>query len=318
MGDIANGTGAQVRAAINAEFNTLRKDASATTPAVAGWYRIASSALHIGRNRAIIELDWTGTGIRGSAEFVATCHEGSASSVKIQELSYSVYDAAHPGLTKARIVYHTTPTGNYAYVEVYLAEATATTINVRLGNPVGWAAVAPSTVGSVPAGYASLEYTFLGGLVAASGPAASAGFFYFANDAPGSGIPITRSHNDIDTGAFLSVGPTGSGAAVIWSTLDAAPAGARGVRLFVLAGAIHGAGAAATHKITCIFRKKGSAAIPNITAQAWAYLTNETDYTQSFIDVQLDANRMFEFNWEKVAVAGGQLTMSIYLIGWYV
>jgi hypothetical protein len=300
VGDIANGTGAQVRAAINTEFNTIRKDASAATAATAGWYRIAASALNIGRNRAFIELDWTGTGIRGSAEFVACCHEGAAASVKLQELAYSVYDAAHPGLTKARIVYHTTPTGNYAYVEVYLAEATATTISVRLGNPVGWSAVAPSTAGSIPGGYSNLEYTFLGSIGA---PPASAGFHYLAGDAPYSGTVL--SHTSIPANAWKTVGPTGSGADVIWTALDALPNGVRAVRLNLSASA---AGNVDDYVI-CYLRKRGSSVVPREAIFAKCAVSGHGNNSYNTVTVAVNTSKLFEVKWITLAVSGYALDM---------
>lgn len=315
MPTIANGTGLQVRTAINAEFDSLRKDASAATPAAAGWYRIASSALNIGRNRAIIELDWTGNGIRGSAEFVATCHEGAAGSVKIQELAYSVYDAAHPGLTKARIVYHTTPTGNYAYVEVYLSEATATTINVRLGNPVGWTAIVPNTDGEVPAGYTSLEWAFTGGV---SAPAACLGFFYFVGETPTDGTAISITNSSTGSGAWQTVGPTGSGADIIWTALDSLPAGVRGLRLYAWAKSNHLTGPEGTNATALYLRKYGSSAgasRPVVLATTMA--TGEINDDTNMVDIPIDSNKMFELYWSKSVVVDGYTSIDISIEGYY-
>jgi hypothetical protein len=68
-------------------------------------------------------------------------------------------------LTKARIVYHSTYSGNYAYLEVYNSTATALVVNVQMLSSLGWSLVTPSTAGSIPTGYSNQEITFYDGIV---------------------------------------------------------------------------------------------------------------------------------------------------------
>ena len=77
----------------------------------------------------------------------------------VQQLSHSAYSTT--GISKARIVYHTTWSGNYAYLEVYQAAATAATMNVRLLEGMGWTLIAPNTVGSIPSGYTNKEISLV-------------------------------------------------------------------------------------------------------------------------------------------------------------
>ena len=68
-------------------------------------------------------------------------------------------------LTKARIVYHSTYSGNYAYLEVYNSVAAALVVNVQMLSSLGWSLVTPSTAGSIPSGYSNQEITFYDGIV---------------------------------------------------------------------------------------------------------------------------------------------------------
>ncbi len=130
---------------------------SATTAATAGWYRIAASPVNIGNNNGIIKVDYSGTGVNGTALFTANivnsyCYD-------INQVYFITSDATK-GLTKARIVYHTSVTGYYAYVEIYNPTALAVTYNVSFVNCSGWSTVTPSTAGSIPSGYTSSSVTF--------------------------------------------------------------------------------------------------------------------------------------------------------------
>lgn len=139
-------------------------NASATTPATIGWYRIATSPVDIARCAALFEINWTVSGSHGFVRFSASTMYGSTNSATIEQLSYTSYGAS-TGLTQARLVYHTTYSGNYAYIEVYNSTATALTISVQAVCPTGWTLITPSTVGSVPSGYTSEVLTFSRGLV---------------------------------------------------------------------------------------------------------------------------------------------------------
>jgi hypothetical protein len=142
---------------------TQQTSQSATLPATAGWYRIAQSASSIARNAARFELDWTLSGVHGQATFNAGIMYGNTSSATINQVMFSNYVAGH-GITQARIVYHTTYSGNYAYLEVYNAGADAITLNVQMISALGWSLISPNTAGSIPAGYTSYGITFYDGI----------------------------------------------------------------------------------------------------------------------------------------------------------
>lgn len=136
-----------------------QKTISATLPATAGWYRIATSTLDINRNAARFELDWTVSGVHGQVTFNAGIMYGTDPT--LNQIMYTTYFAA--GITKARIVYHTTYTGNYAYVEVYNAGANAVVINTQMVSTMGWSLITP-VAGSIPSGYTTSELTFVDGI----------------------------------------------------------------------------------------------------------------------------------------------------------
>lgn len=145
----------------------LRTTATFTTVANT-WYRIATSAVGIDRNSAEFVVDWTVSGAHGSTRFAAGCHHGETAGVSLMQTNYSKYGTS--GITEARIVYHTTITGNYAYVEVKFAGAlTNVIVNVEMQDTIGWSLVSPSTAGSVPAGYTSYLHTFVPSAAIAAG-----------------------------------------------------------------------------------------------------------------------------------------------------
>lgn len=134
------------------------KTASATTAATAQWYRIAASSAGINRNFATFTIDATVSGKHSITQLNAANLYGT--NPTLVQLSHAIYGSA-TGISKARIVYHTSYSSNYAYLEVYVPTATATTLNVHMSEYSGWSLVTPSTVGSVPSGYTSKEITFV-------------------------------------------------------------------------------------------------------------------------------------------------------------
>ena len=136
---------------------------SATTAATAGWYRIATSVAGVNRNMGTFTIDATVSGKHSVTVLSAGICYGQAPS--LVQLSHAEHSAT--GISQARIVYHTTYSGNYAYLEVYVPTATATTINVHMSDYFGWSLVAPSTAGSVPSGYTNKALTLVKGGMAA-------------------------------------------------------------------------------------------------------------------------------------------------------
>ena len=134
---------------------------SATTPATAGWYRIAQSAVSINNCLGLLEITEATTSAHSATLLSAGISYG-VNPVLIQHthVPYSV-----PGLTKARIVYHKTYSGNYAYLEVYLSVAKNGVISVNMIGGQGWTLLAPSTAGGIPEGYSAAELTFVAGKI---------------------------------------------------------------------------------------------------------------------------------------------------------
>ena len=134
---------------------------SATTPATAGWYRIAQSAVSINNCLGLLEITGAASGAHSATLLSAGISYG-VNPVLIQHahVPYSV-----PGLTKARIVYHKTYSGNYAYLEVYLSVAKAEVISVNMIGGQGWTLLAPSTAGGIAEGHSASELTFVAGKI---------------------------------------------------------------------------------------------------------------------------------------------------------
>ena len=140
------------------DAQTASRSSATFTTTANGWYRIATSALNINRNSGEFVVDWSTSGQHGSIRFAAAIHYSASPS--IMQTNYSLFGTG--GITEARIVYHTTYTGNYAYVEVKFASAvTNVAVNVELQDELGWTLVTPSTVGSIPSGYTSYDHTFV-------------------------------------------------------------------------------------------------------------------------------------------------------------
>jgi hypothetical protein len=94
-------------------------------------------------------------------------------------------------ITKARIVYHTTYTNNYAYLEIYVSPTSAVSINVEMTQSEGWILQAPSA-GSIPSDYTNKEITLKNGIVSLNG---------FKN---ADGTPHTHGTDTMDDGAVTA------------------------------------------------------------------------------------------------------------------
>lgn len=131
------------------------------------WYRIATSALGQTPVDARFNISWGASGQYGSVRFTASSMYGT--SPCLSQISYSKYGAS--GITSARIVYHATAAGNYAYLEVMFAGAiTNVGVTVEAFDITGWSLLPPNTAGSVPAGYSNLTYSFKATITAGTYP----------------------------------------------------------------------------------------------------------------------------------------------------
>jgi hypothetical protein len=148
------GTGGTTAATARANLGAAKgADTSAATAATAGWYRIATSAANISNCMGTFEITGAVSGAHSTAIVTASTSYGKNSDVQALAVSHFSGKA----ITKARIVYHATYSGNYAYLEVYNPNAKAITITVNMLGGSGWTLVAPSTAGSVPSGYSNKE-----------------------------------------------------------------------------------------------------------------------------------------------------------------
>jgi hypothetical protein len=126
------------------------------TASSAGWYRIAATAVGVGRATRIFQIDATLSSYHTVCTLIANTNFNSLSSNGIQVLSCSHFGSG--GITKARLVYDSTGaySNKYVYLEVYVQQAN-TKLTVRSSEGFGWT-LQDIAAGSVPTGYTSKEY----------------------------------------------------------------------------------------------------------------------------------------------------------------
>lgn len=135
------------------------KAAQTTDSGGAGWYRVASSGLHVSSNVALLLISWwNGSPYKsGSAMLAVGMTDGKTASATIKALAFSSRGA--DGLTKARIVYHTTPTNRLAYLEIYLggdASGVSCSVIGRMKDSPYWRPM-DMVAGEIPDGYLTVE-----------------------------------------------------------------------------------------------------------------------------------------------------------------
>ncbi|MGL5709799.1 MAG: tail fiber domain-containing protein [Cetobacterium sp.] len=221
-GKTFNGSG-NVAWSLNEIGASLGQSISATTPATAGWYRIATSSLGVNRNGGVFTIHTTVSGNHSTT--ILTAGINYASGIALNQLSHSAHGSA---INKARIVYHTTYSGNYAYLEVYLNAAVASNINVYISNPIGWSLVAPNTAGSIPSGYTNYEITLAANKIVSdlNGNSSSATKLQTARQINGTNFDGTGNITTANWGTArtLTIGSTGKSvngsANVSWSLAE--------------------------------------------------------------------------------------------------
>lgn len=136
-----------------------RASSSATFTTVAGsWYRIASSAVNIVRNSGLFRIHWAVGSESGSARF--TCDHNNGVATSIEQIGY--VEQGTLGFDAIRVVYHTTATANFAYLEMRASGAmTSCVVSTEVIDPLGWTLAIPSTAGSIPGGYTSTQFDFV-------------------------------------------------------------------------------------------------------------------------------------------------------------
>lgn len=130
---------------------------SITLPATAGWYRIATSNSGIQRCSGLFSIESTVANRHTTCILNAHTSYGITDATGITVLSCSHWTYA--GISKARIVYHTTYSGKYAYLEIYQPYASAGVVTVKLFGNYGWTLLDSVTAGSIPSGYSNKEVT---------------------------------------------------------------------------------------------------------------------------------------------------------------
>ena len=154
---VANGgTGATDAATARTNLGALPGQTISYTLSTAGWYRIASSKVGIDNTIGDFTICGGGSGTHTIVSFKAAIAIGK--NPQILQLLNTTYNGVNQ-YTKARIVYHTTYSGNYAYLEVY-KNGTASSSTKFMYYGEGWTLQKP-VAGSIPSGYTSKEFTFV-------------------------------------------------------------------------------------------------------------------------------------------------------------
>lgn len=150
---------------------------------------------------------------------------------------------------------------------------------------------------------------------ATTGPSTSIGFSYLLNEAPNSGTALERNESNSDNGSWITVGPTGSGAALIWTALNSLPAGVKSIKLGFVAESIHSSAPNGANYIQAYVRKNGSSVVPDRwVVNAYTYLSNDTEYDITTAECQVDTNKIFQLLWNKLIT--GSAYIRIYLNGY--
>lgn len=158
---VTNGSYARsisVGANANLQLDGVVSSYTYSLPSTAGWYRLAVSPTGINRPFGQFDIRWTLSSYHGSVSLTAGTMYGSGAF--ISQAAYTYFGIS---LTKARIVYHTSYPGNYAYLEVYNESAQPVEITVRGYNLNEWTPYSYATSGFIPSGYTSREISFTSG-----------------------------------------------------------------------------------------------------------------------------------------------------------
>jgi hypothetical protein len=124
------------------------------------WYRIAASAVNVGRCDGIFELEYAVSGYHQRVSFRASSMFNSDNSIQIVKMGGSKYDNSNVfPIQSVRVVYHpNTYSSQYAYVEVFVTNPNTTdnaTLYVRMVDAIGWGLT--TGAGSIPTYYTAKE-----------------------------------------------------------------------------------------------------------------------------------------------------------------
>lgn len=150
---------------------------------------------------------------------------------------------------------------------------------------------------------------------ATTGPASSIGFYYPLHDGPSAGGSLMwNTVYDTDYGQWLTIGPTGSDANVIWTDLDFVPSGAKAVRV-TLTAKINSGSSTLGNSISCKVAKVDTTESIGPCVEVIRQST-AANLSSKAIDVKLDNSRIFWFRWDK-NITSGSGDVELYLEGYY-
>lgn len=151
--------------------------------------------------------------------------------------------------------------------------------------------------------------------MATTGPASSIGFYYPLHDGPSAGGSLMwNTVYDTDYGQWLTIGPTGSDANVIWTDLDFVPSGAKAVRV-TLTAKINSGSSTLGNSISCKVAKVDTTESIGPCVEVIRQST-AANLSSKAIDVKLDNSRIFWFRWDK-NITSGSGDVELYLEGYY-
>lgn len=153
-----------------ADMNVSAGDESTITGTTVAntWYRIASTSVNISNMIGLFSISAIASGYHTNCLLTVSTSYGNTASTSIQQLSCAHY--GNPLITQARIVYHTSYSGNYAYLEVLVPTAIASTFVVRFTLPGQsfWNLNTSLVAGSIPSGYTSKTITLKNSCIVAN------------------------------------------------------------------------------------------------------------------------------------------------------
>lgn len=153
-----------------ADMNVSAGDESTITGTTVAntWYRIASTSVNISNMIGLFSISAIASGYHTNCLLTVSTSYGTTASTSIQQLSCAHY--GNPLITQARIVYHTSYSGNYAYLEVLVPTAIASTFVVRFTLPGQsfWNLNTSLAAGSIPSGYTSKTITLKNSCIVAN------------------------------------------------------------------------------------------------------------------------------------------------------
>lgn len=173
-----------------------------STPATAGWYRIATSSSGIANCNGRFDIVGAASGIHSLVTVEASISYGMQPDLTVVNNSH--YSAQ--AINQVRIVYHNSYTSNYAYLEIYSPNAAVISFNYSLINSSGWSLI-PIVAGSIPSGYTSFTVPVTRNLITAniSGNAGTATTLQTARTIGLSGVTSTAQSFNGSTNIIIPI-----------------------------------------------------------------------------------------------------------------